>query len=172
MSERLMRLNEDRPIEGVRLALTNYQETPNTSIFMKYLNMFIEADKFAPGMAPFADRNFGPKWFKDPFPDSSPQSGAQSNVIWRAFLTPTLLSYKIEPGLKGFSFMIYQPNVVARQFGLSQMVPKPLVSHDIDIVWIGQTLTADDHKACLHFCISTNSYKLLDLGSNNLSWQP
>lgn len=76
MSERIMRLNEDRPIEGARLALTTYQETRNTHIFMKYLNMFIEPDKFAPGMALFADRTFGPKWFKDPFPGGSPQTAA------------------------------------------------------------------------------------------------
>lgn len=69
-----MRLNKDRPIEGAKLALITCQETPNASIFMKYLNMFIEADKFAPGMAPFTDMNFGPKWFKDPFPGSSPQT--------------------------------------------------------------------------------------------------
>lgn len=81
MSERLMRLNEDRPIEGARLALTTCQETLNTSIFMKYLNMFNKADKFALGMAPFAERNYDPKWFKDPFLGSSPQTAAQSNTI-------------------------------------------------------------------------------------------
>lgn len=67
-----MRLNEDRPIEGAGLALTTFPETPNTHLFMKYLNMFIEADKFSPGMAPFADRTFVPKWFKDPFLGGSP----------------------------------------------------------------------------------------------------
>lgn len=76
MLERLMRLNEDWPIEGARLALTTCQETPNTSIFMKYLKMFTEAEKFAPGMASFADKNFGPKWFIDPFPGLSPQTAS------------------------------------------------------------------------------------------------
>lgn len=159
-SERLMRLNEDRPIEGARLALMTCQETPNTSIFMKYLNMFIKADKFSPGMTPFADRNFGLEWSRDPFPGSSAQTAAQSNTIWRAFMTPTLLSHKIELGLKGFGFMSYQLNLVARQFGLSQMVPKPLVSHDTDVVWSGRTLTVVGHKACLYFCRSTNRYEL------------
>lgn len=56
--------------------------------------------------------------------------------------------------------MSYQPNLVAHQFGLSQMVPKPLVSHDIDIVWSGRSLTIDDHKACLHLCRYTNRYEL------------
>lgn len=122
--------------------------------------MFIEVDKFAPGMASFADRNFGPKWFKDPFPSGFPQTVAHSNAIWKAFLTSTLLLYMIEPGSKGFGFMSYQPNLVSRQFGLSQMVLKSLVSHEIDIVWSSRLLTADDHKACLHFCISNNRYEL------------
>lgn len=56
--------------------------------------------------------------------------------------------------------MSYQLNLVVRQFGLSQMVPKPMVSHDIDIVWSGRSLTTDDHKACLRFCKSTNRYEL------------
>lgn len=156
-----MRLNKDRPIEGARLALITCQETPNANIFMKYLNIFIETDKFAPGMASFDERNFSPKWFKDPFPGSSPQTVAQSNAIWRDFLSPTLLSYKIEPGSKGFGFMSHQPNHVARLLSLSHMVPKSLVSHDTDIIWSGRSLTADDYRACLRFCRSNNRYELL-----------
>lgn len=55
VSDRIVRLTGDRLIEGAMLALTTFQETPNTRLFMKYLNIFIEADKFAPGMAPFVD---------------------------------------------------------------------------------------------------------------------
>lgn len=127
---------------------------------MKYLNMFIEANKFSPGMAPFANRSFGPKWFKDPFPGDFPQVAAQSNAAWRAFLTPTLLSFRKEAGSKEYGFMSYQPNLVAHQFGLSQMVPKPLVSHVTDIVWSGRSLNSDDHKACLCFCKSNQRYEL------------
>lgn len=75
-------------------------------------------------------------------------------------MTPTLLSYRIEAGSKGYGFMSYQPNLVARQFGLSQMVLKPLVSHVIDIMWFGRSLNVDDHKACLRFCKSTQRYEL------------
>lgn len=155
-----MRLNKDRPIKWARLALTTCQENPNKHLFKKYLNMFIKAHKFAPGMAPFANQTFGPKWFKDPFPGGFPQAATQLNAIWRAFFTPTLLSYKIEIGSKGYYFMSYQPNLVAHQFCLSQMVPKLLVSHVTDIVWPGQPLNANDHKACLHFCKSTQCYEL------------
>lgn len=52
-----MCLYKEQPVEGVRLTLMTCQETPNKHIFMKYLNMFIEADNFAPGMTPFVDRS-------------------------------------------------------------------------------------------------------------------
>lgn len=71
--ECILQLNEDRPIEWARLALMTCQKTPNKHLFTKYLNMFIEAEKYAPGMAPFADRSLDPKWFKDPFPGDFPQ---------------------------------------------------------------------------------------------------
>lgn len=167
MSEHILRLNEDRPIEGARLALITCQETPNEHLFMKYLNMFIEADKFFLGMAPFEDRSFGLKWFKDSFSGDSSQAATQSNVVWRAFLTPALLSFRIKAGWRGYDFMSYQPNSVTRQFGLSQMVPKPLVSHVTDIVWFGRSLNVDDHKACLCFCKSTQRYELLVLKFQN-----
>lgn len=160
VSECILRLNEDRSIEGVRLALITCQETPNKHLFMKYLNMFIKADKFVPGMAPFADQSFGPKWFKDIFLRDFPQAATQSNVVWRAFFTPMLLSFRVEAGSKGYGFMSYQPNLVARQFGLSQMVPKPLVSHVTNIVWYGRSLNSEDHKACLRFYKSTQQYEL------------
>lgn len=76
VSEHIMHLNEYQPIEGVRLYLMTCQETANKHLFMKYLNMFIEADNFAPGMASFVDRSFGPKWFKNPFSGDYPQAVA------------------------------------------------------------------------------------------------
>lgn len=77
------------------------------------------------------------------------------------FLTPTLLSFRIEAGSKGYRFMSYQPNLVALQFGLSQMVLKPLVSHVTDIVWSGRSLNSYDHKPWFRFYKSTKRYELL-----------
>lgn len=88
-------------------------------------------------MTRFADQNFGSTWFTNPFPGVSPQTVAQSNAVWRAFLTPTMLSFRIETRMKGYGLMNYQPNLVAWQFGLTQMLPKYLVSHSFDIVWVG-----------------------------------
>lgn len=119
VSKRIMHLTQKCPIEGVRLALTTYQEVPNKTLFMKYINLFSETTTFVSGKALFADRNFGPTWFTNPFPGVSPQTAAHSNVVWRAFLTPTMLSFRIKTGTKGYGFMNYQPNLVAQQFGLS-----------------------------------------------------
>lgn len=160
MSEHIMCLNQNRRIKGVRLALITCQETPNRHLFMKYINMFIEATSFIPGMSPFMDRNFGPTWFKNPFPGDPPQAAALSSAMWRAFLTPTMLSFRIKVGSKGYGFMNYQPNLVAWQFGLSQMLPKSLVSQPTDIMWAGRQLNFEGHKACLKFQRSTQRLEL------------
>lgn len=56
--------------------------------------------------------------------------------------------------------MSYQPNLVARQFGLSQILPKPLVSHLTDLVWSSRSLNVDDHKACMRFHKFTQRFEL------------
>lgn len=107
---------------------------------MKYINLFSETTTFVSGMAPFADQNFGPTWFTNSFPGVSPQVDAQSNAVWRVFMPPIMMSFRIETRTKGYGFMNYQPNLVARQFSLSQMLQKSLVSHSSDIVWAGSTI--------------------------------
>lgn len=97
------------------------------------------------------DQNFGPTWFKNTFPSDSSQATALSNAMWREFLTPTVFSLRIKTGSKGYGFMNYQPKLVAQQFGLSQILPKSLVYHSIDIVWVGLQLIFKGHKAYLKF---------------------
>lgn len=53
-----------------------------------------------------------------------------------------------------------QSNLVARQFSLSQMLPKSLVYHPTDIVWAGRQLNFEGHKACLKFHKSTQHLEL------------
>lgn len=83
-----------------------------------------------------------------------------SIVVWMAFLTPMMFSFRTEAGSRGYGFMSYQPNLVARQLGLSQMLPKYLVSHLTDILWVGQQLNFEGHKACLKFHKSTQCLEL------------
>ncbi|CAI8611143.1 unnamed protein product [Vicia faba] len=56
--------------------------------------------------------------------------------------------------------MSYQPNLVAREFGLSQLLPPSLFSHPGDIVWVGRQLTAYDHQACLRLHKATQALDL------------
>lgn len=67
-----MHLTQECPIEGVQLTLTTCQEVPNKTLFVKYINLFSETTTFVSGMAHFAERNFGPTWFRNPFPGISP----------------------------------------------------------------------------------------------------
>jgi len=61
-------------------------------------------------------------WFKNEFPATNIEDEAETNAIWQAYLTPTLLSSRIK-STDPFSLYGYQPNLAARQFGLEQ--PKP-----------------------------------------------
>ena len=82
------------------------------------------------------------------------------NVVYRAFVTPTLLSFIIDTGSKRYGFMSYQPQLVARQFGLGQMLPMSLFSHHIDIVWVGRQFFIDEHLTCLKFHRMMNDLEL------------
>lgn len=65
--------------------------------------------------SPFIDRSVGPTWFKNPFLGVSLKATTKSNVV-RPLLTPTILSFRINTDVKGYSLMSYQPNLVAHQF--------------------------------------------------------
>lgn len=52
--------------------LDDLSRDPNKHLFMKYINMFIEATSFVQGISLFVDRNIGPTWFKNHFPGDSP----------------------------------------------------------------------------------------------------
>ena len=81
-------------------------------------------------MAPFADGKSGPLWLTESFPPVEERHQKRSLVIWRRIPTPQFLSGAItqmSPCLTA-----YQPNLVARQFGLYQIVPKSLYpSHEL-----------------------------------------
>lgn len=96
-----MRLTRKCSIEGVRMDLTTFQDIPNKTLFKKYITLFSETTTFMSGMTPFADRKFGPTLFTNPFPGVSPQATAQSNVVWRAFMTPIMLPSGSRLGRKG-----------------------------------------------------------------------
>ena len=79
---------------------------------------------FEPSMAPICNRPDGPEWFTRVFPPPRNEDKSNLLVIWRRFLVALFLSVVIvgtTPGL-----VSYQPNLVARQFGLCQFIAKSL----------------------------------------------
>ena len=90
---------------------------------------------FTPLMAPFHDRQDGPEWFIRAFPLAREEDKKNYLILWRRYLTPQFLSIVIVGVNLGL--VAYQPNLVARQFGLCQLVPKSLFnSHEllVDII--------------------------------------
>ena len=117
-------------------------------------------------MAPFTIRTRGPAWFTKDFPTNLIEDEAEINVVWEAYLTPTFLSSKVTSG-SPYGIYGYQPNLVARQFGLIQPKPcslykcvddlrQPLIEH----VWRLTLRRAQEQKLvfkptffCLIFCM-------------------
>ena len=84
---------------------------------------------FTPSLAPFSTRTCGPDWFIKKLPATEVEDEAETNALWQAYLTPTFLSSRNSASKTSASFGLcgYQPNLVARQFGLVQ--PKPCSLH-------------------------------------------
>ncbi|KAI5397383.1 hypothetical protein KIW84_063265 [Lathyrus oleraceus] len=112
-SKALLEETDCRSIEGTRLALVTPHDKPSEITFMKYKNLFLEIKTFVSTMTLFADRCFGPSWFRNRFLDVTPSAAAMSNSVWATYLTSTLLSTRIETGTVGFAFIGYHPNLVA-----------------------------------------------------------
>ena len=117
-----------RAVEGTRLNLLTPEdkELSPADAFNFYFKMFSQQKQFMSTMAPFASRKYGLEWFRRSFPPGKSEEEAESFVIWRAFLKPTVLSARLTPGEKSYSLVAYQPNMVARQFGLTQLLPRSL----------------------------------------------
>jgi hypothetical protein len=102
--------------------MLQYGNRSSQDLFSIAYNVLLGCDTFTPAMAPFTIRSRGPTWFTKEFPATSIEDEAEINSIWEAYLTPTFLSSKITAG-SPYGVYGYQPNHVARQFGLVQ--PKP-----------------------------------------------
>src|ERR1044072_5239187 len=108
--------------------------------------MFSQQKRFLSTMAPFASRDCGPKWFWRKFPPHQPQHEAESKEIWYHFLKPTLLSSRLQSGVKGLGLVAYQTNLVARQFGFTQFLPCPLFLRREDVITLTTSLTEKTYK--------------------------
>jgi hypothetical protein len=121
-------------IEGTRLALIvprprgfSYNQS-----FIFYFKAFLNLQEFKPSFAPFLHRTVGPHWFVHPFPPLAECAEEITNV-WKSYLTPTLLSCRFGTTSKDFGLVGYFPNLVSRQFGLTQILPKSIYSCEREI---------------------------------------
>jgi hypothetical protein len=116
---------EDRSTEGIGLAMLRYGNRKSQELFSIAYEALLGCDVFTSSLAPFTTRIRGPAWFRKEFPATSIEDEAEINAIWKAYLTPTFLSSRITTG-GPYGVYSYQPNHVARQFGLVQAKPSSL----------------------------------------------
>src|ERR1044072_6636336 len=62
------------------------------------------------------------------------------------FLKPTLLSSRVQSGVKRLGLVAYQQNLVARQFGFTQFLPCPLFLRREDVITSTTSLTEKLYK--------------------------
>jgi len=112
----------NRPTEGTCLALLRYRSTNSKELFTTAYEALLNCDVFIPALAPFSSRTCGPDWFTREFPVTKVEDEVETNAIWQAYLTPTLLSCRSSASKTSYSFGVsgYQPNLVVRQFSLVQ----------------------------------------------------
>jgi hypothetical protein len=100
--------------------------------FLKYFNVFLNLKAFKEEYTPFVKRVVEPSWFVQPFPPL-PDFEESISAQWLAYLDPTVLSCRVGLTSKDYGLVGYFPNLVSRQFGLTQLVPKSFYSHEKDI---------------------------------------
>jgi hypothetical protein len=123
-----------RQVEGTRLVrLTSLPRNLNyEQQFSRYFKIFLNLKTFKKEHAPFIDRIIGPSWFVQPF-RPLPEFEEFMTAQWLAYLDPTVLSCRIGTTSKDYRLVRYFPNLVSRQFGLTQLIPKSFYEHEQDI---------------------------------------
>lgn len=109
------------------IPLTPIDKTfPDLKVFRLLFNFLLTCASFHPSMAPFSRRTEGPEWLTRVFPPTEDEHKDETLLIWRRLLVPRFLSAVTSGSNPGL--VAYQPNLVARQFGLCQLIPKSLYS--------------------------------------------
>ncbi|KAH1206259.1 hypothetical protein GmHk_16G046769 [Glycine max] len=147
----------NRSIEGQRaLRLTpKTLDQSSQKLFLKYMRIFLSFDKFLPQHAPFISREVGPAWFTDYFPAVDPDNEEEVNEIWSFYLNPQILSCRTGVQSNYLGLVGYQPNLVSRQFGLSQIRPKSLFEDPQDVIR-GANLSEKTFKKFLKISLDEN----------------
>lgn len=121
----------------------------------KYLKKFFRCNKFTTDLAPFSYRQHGPEWFTRTFPPTNALQLSESKAIWQAFLTPRLIVTRLHFE-KGVKLVSYQPNLVAREFGLCQPLPCCFYKSIDDIV-LGKANFSEEEPTNLLTCFANDA---------------
>lgn len=119
--------------------------------YISYMVAFAQRHQFTPSMAPFGFRKVGPAWFVRKFPATAEKDVEESNAIWTTFLTPRVMALRLRPAKNQVVLLGYQPNLVARQFGLVQLLPKPLFSRKNKVLLYNMRYHERDARNILAF---------------------
>jgi hypothetical protein len=134
----------NRLIERVRLSVLapSSNESDPQKLFIQHMKVFLNLNQFLPHHAPFVRREIGPAWLQDEFPATNPDNADEVNELWQQYLHPTVPSCRIGSKSNHRVLVGYQPNLVSRQFRLSQVYPKCLFKSDKNMV-IGNEVSKD-----------------------------
>lgn len=126
----------NQTVEGIRLSqMTPVVEDKSLQqSYTSYVVAFSQRRHFTPSMASFSYRKVSPEWFTRKFPAPEDKDVEESNAIWITFLTPKVLALRLRSARNQVVLLGYQPNLVARQFGLVQILPKPLFSRKAKVL--------------------------------------
>lgn len=96
--------------------------------FQKYFCWFYNPKNFSESLALYARLDRGLKWFRDlvTWEQDSP-------AIWQELLSWDVFASGFDKK-KSIKFICYQPNLFARQFGLSQCTPYPMFMTRKDLI--------------------------------------
>ena len=108
---------------------------PSQDLLSEAFNVFQNCNVFMTSFAPFTARTCGPSWYIREFPAKDARYEVETNAILKAYLTPRFLSSRTTSNASTDSFRVYgyQPNLVARQFGLVQVRPCPFYHSEKDM---------------------------------------
>lgn len=139
---------KDKTVEWPRLV----QLTPTDEgislrqAFNGYVMMFAKRYHFTSNMAPFSSRKIGPEWFTQQMPLEMQKDENKFLDVWESFLTPRLLFSHHNVTKTQIALIVYQPNLVARQFGLIQIKPRPIFPKKGSIIFYNSLHNEDESK--------------------------
>jgi hypothetical protein len=140
-----------RHVEGTRLArmIPRVRGLDSEHLFIQYFEAFLNLKTFKSSFSPFAGREVGPHWFVHPIPPL-PEHEEEISEIWLAYLNPTLISCRYGLTSTEFGLVGYFPNLVSRQFGLTQLLPKSFYLNEQEICLGYYGLTEPTFHSFLH----------------------